>query len=196
MRILISSNERSNLEIENAEYVHLLVGDITAEGSDTVIERKTINDLATSCSSPHMWEQLKNMRANYKRSVVAIVGYLEELNYKNKLKIPHIYKSIAIMAKMGITVLWIKNDKMLSSLAVAILTDSGERDPNVPIKRVEKDKKLSVICSIPGIGQKKGMELLKTFGNINKIANASMEELKKVKGISDDLANKIHNALN
>ena len=38
--------------------------------------------------------------------------------------------------------------------------------------------------------------LLKKFGSIKKIANAEIEELTKVKGINDELAQKIKDELN
>ena len=52
----------------------------------------------------------------------------------------------------------------------------------------EKEATKSELDSIPGIGEKKKQDLLKTFGSIEGIKKASIEELTKIKGINADLA--------
>lgn len=47
------------------------------------------------------------------------------------------------------------------------------------------------LYAIPGIGPLKRKDLLSTFGNIGAIRNASKEELMKVNGINEELANAI-----
>ncbi len=49
----------------------------------------------------------------------------------------------------------------------------------------------SVLDEIEGIGEKKKQALLKEFGTVEKIKNATIEELTKVKGINRELAEKI-----
>ena len=46
-----------------------------------------------------------------------------------------------------------------------------------------------------GIGEKKKQELLKRFGSLEKIKNASIEDICKLKGINEDLAKKIKEEL-
>ncbi|MBQ8229564.1 MAG: excinuclease ABC subunit UvrC [Clostridia bacterium] len=50
----------------------------------------------------------------------------------------------------------------------------------------------SVLTEIDGIGAKKRMALMDTFGTIDKIMSASVEELGKVNGIGEELAKKIY----
>ncbi len=50
----------------------------------------------------------------------------------------------------------------------------------------------SVLQEIEGIGKKKRMALLDTFGTIDKIMSASVEELQTVEGIGEELAKKIY----
>ena len=47
-----------------------------------------------------------------------------------------------------------------------------------------KTIKTSVLTKIPGIGDAKAKKLLKAFGGVGKIKNASVEEMKAVSGIS------------
>ncbi len=55
----------------------------------------------------------------------------------------------------------------------------------------EKDTSKSMLDRIPGIGKKRKQELLKKFGSIEGIKEASLEEIEKIKGINADLARNI-----
>lgn len=63
--------------------------------------------------------------------------------------------------------------------------------------RQQRDKKRhkSLLETIPGIGAKRRRELLRYFGGIQGINRASLEELAKVSGISQSLAERIFAAL-
>ena len=53
----------------------------------------------------------------------------------------------------------------------------------------------SKLDEIEGIGEVKKKELLKKFGSVDKIKNATMEELMQTKGITKSLAEKLKNEL-
>ena len=53
----------------------------------------------------------------------------------------------------------------------------------------------SVLDEIEGIGEKKKQALLQEFGTVEKIKNATVEELTKIKGINLQLASEILNKL-
>ena len=57
----------------------------------------------------------------------------------------------------------------------------------------DKDVTKSELDDIKGIGEAKKKALLKHFGSVEKIKNASIEELIEVKGINKELAEKIKN---
>ncbi len=59
----------------------------------------------------------------------------------------------------------------------------------------EKKIKVSELDGIPGIGEQKKIELLKYFGSIEKLKGASIEEIKRVKGIGEKLAQLIYEKL-
>lgn len=63
------------------------------------------------------------------------------------------------------------------------------------IRRRDKKRQTSLLESIAGIGAKRRRELLRYFGGIQAITRASLEELSKVPGISQSLAQKIFSAL-
>jgi excinuclease ABC subunit C len=53
----------------------------------------------------------------------------------------------------------------------------------------------SKIEDIPGVGPKKRAKLLQRFGGVKGVAQASVQDLLAVEGISEDLAEAIYKAL-
>ncbi len=64
-----------------------------------------------------------------------------------------------------------------------------------PCARRAKNREGSAIDDIEEIGPKKRGELLRTFGSVRGIAAASVEDIKRVPGISGELAERIYGAL-
>lgn len=58
-----------------------------------------------------------------------------------------------------------------------------------------KKQRSSILEDIPGIGAKRRRELLRQFGGLHALKNASAEDLAKVPGISKRLAEQIYFAL-
>lgn len=58
-----------------------------------------------------------------------------------------------------------------------------------------KKSRSSVLEQIEGVGAKRRMELLRYFGGIQELRSATVDEIAKVKGISQTLARKIFDAL-
>jgi len=61
--------------------------------------------------------------------------------------------------------------------------------------RRKKEKFVSRLDQIPGIGPSRKKELLKKFGSLSGVKNASISEMIEISGITQDLAAKIHAAL-
>ncbi|MGL4234405.1 MAG: excinuclease ABC subunit UvrC [Casimicrobium sp.] len=61
--------------------------------------------------------------------------------------------------------------------------------------RRAKSREVSALDEIEGIGPRKKSALLKQFGSVRGIASASVEDIKRVAGISDELAERIYGAL-
>ena len=71
-------------------------------------------------------------------------------------------------------------------------------DTAISYHRKLRDEALtsSELDEITGIGDAKKKELLKAFGSVEKIRNADINDLVKVKGISKDIAERIKSSLN
>lgn len=83
----------------------------------------------------------------------------------------------------------------LSENAMNLLTQFQDtvHDTAIEYHRKLRDKEMtrSKLDDIEGVGEKKRTLLLKTFGSIDKIKNADIHELTKIKGINEDLARRI-----
>jgi len=88
-----------------------------------------------------------------------------------------------------------RNEIPLSEGLMNFVTLFQDEVHNVAIeyhrKLREKAISKSALDEIQGIGNVKKQELLKTFGSIENIKNAKIEELTKIKGINNYLAQKI-----
>jgi excinuclease ABC subunit C len=62
-------------------------------------------------------------------------------------------------------------------------------------KRSNARTKASQLEDIPGVGPKKRAQLLQYFGGVKGVAQASVEDLLQVHGISKSLAAEIYRAL-
>jgi excinuclease ABC subunit C len=61
--------------------------------------------------------------------------------------------------------------------------------------RRDKQRRTSALESIPGVGAKRRRELLRHFGSAGAVENASAEELRKIPGISANIAQTIYDHL-
>ncbi|MEG3224687.1 MAG: excinuclease ABC subunit C [Methanobacteriales archaeon Met13] len=58
-----------------------------------------------------------------------------------------------------------------------------------------KDIEQSLLDEIPGVGPKRKRNILNHFGSLEKVKSARVDEIAKIRGISKNLARKIHNYL-
>lgn len=83
----------------------------------------------------------------------------------------------------------------LSENAMNLLTQFQDtvHDTAIEYHRKLRDREMtrSQLDDIEGVGEKKRTLLLKTFGSIEKIKEADIYELTKIKGINEDLARRI-----
>ena len=90
-----------------------------------------------------------------------------------------------------------RNELEISQNLMNLITNFQDtvHDTAITYHRKIRDKEItkSELDEIEGIGKVKKQKLLKKFGSVEKIKQASIEELAEVKGITKDLALKILN---
>ena len=88
-----------------------------------------------------------------------------------------------------------RNELEISQNLMNLITKFQDtvHDTAITYHRKLRDKEMtkSELDDIEGIGEGKKKALLKRFGSIKKIKEASIEELTSVKGINENLAKKI-----
>ena len=62
-------------------------------------------------------------------------------------------------------------------------------------QRRDKARRTSTLEAIPGVGPKRRRELLRYFGGLQQVQRATVEDLAKVPGISQKMAQDIHSSL-
>lgn len=165
-------------------------GDIAC--GNMIIERKEINDFASSLTSPRLWEQVQKMLENKDYiSTIIISGTEDNLAQRNLKTIPALRGSIAKIIKLRIPVLTVKDDRALSAMSFAIFEQSDDID--IPIKHVKKNDSMSIFRSLPGIGRKNGEILENEYRNICGLVQATEEELQEK--IGEKKGTKVYKAL-
>jgi len=203
-KVIVDSREQNHDVIEGliANGIHVIVkqlavGDYIA--SDRVcIERKTVSDFESSLIDGRLFEQISRMKEYYEFPILLIEGTDEFRLKKNTISgtIAYLYiehKIISIMSSSGSD-----TASIIASIAKRE-QQSHDREPSLKGGArlyTQKQFQESIIGNIPGIGPKLAKSLLKHFGSISSIANASTEELLKVDKIGRKKAELINRTLN
>ena len=154
-------------------------GDIKYE--NIVIERKEINDFCGSVCSDRMFNQIHQMKSNPDySSIIAISGTYDNLWKDNKNKIPHLEGALRQIMAWGIPVMQCSNDVELVDKILKLF--EYDKPTSTPIKRVDKDDKLSLFMALPNVGRTGAKKLFSKWSNMVELCAATMLEIQKVLG--------------
>ncbi len=217
MKLLVDYREKGvahlfeTLDVE-IEYVNLPVGDFFLVNKDygVLVERKTASDFLSSMRTNRLWDQLRRMLTEkvmdirVKRRALLIHGYFSDEVSISGFGWNHIMGALMeIQYRYGIPVFYAEEENALMNFfRILIKRESdGKNDGNfevrwlrIPPKREmsEKEWKIYILSSMPYVGEKLASKLLEKFGSIEKIAKASIADLKKVEGVGDKKAKLIY----
>lgn len=179
---------------------YLQVGDYLLPGN-TIVERKTSSDFISSIFDKRIWIQAKNL-AQYEHPIICIVVgnkwkdlYFRKGNYIHKTWVSVI---ATLASKYNISVLTLEDeeefldflqalDKKLSSEKESVRMDPIARKANSLQERKE-----NCLCAIEGISIKTAKQLLECYGTVINLANETVDNLKKIKGIGPKTAQHIY----
>lgn len=178
-----------NLKMEKLEVADYVVSD------EICIERKTVSDFASSIIDGRLFEQALNMRRTYRKPLIVVEG---ENVYSSTLNPESIRGAlISLAVDYGIPILWSRSPKETALLIGRIAFREQKEMGSKPIVRASKkpvdedELKEYVVASLPGVDAARARKLLKHFGSVLKVFNASREELEAVEGIGKITAEKI-----
>jgi ERCC4-type nuclease len=198
-------NLLNDLNVPNS-IVQLEVGDYII--GEIACERKDTGDYINSLMNGNLSTQLYELSFNYQLSYLLIEGdvasammergirrdiYVSSLVGNSLRKAPEGEKGQIITVNLTTpydTALFIK--KLWEKLE-----EGGSRRPRLGHKPVTSNESLVyIVSSMSGIGEVKARNLIKKFGTIKNLCQASTEELLEVEGIGPKLATQINTVLN
>mgnify|MGYP001352885421 CR=1 FL=1 len=182
----------------NVEMKTLPIGDYIV-APETVVERKSIRDLMSSVFDGRLFDQCSRLKEHFAFPIILVEGNVDEIDdiTDNPLIFYGALSTVAINFK--IPIIPTPNATHTAKLLVSLC--SRKDAPKGPfLKKIKKSsdlqkQQLSVLCSLPGIGEKFAVRMLEKFGTPFKVFTATTIELAKVEGLGEARAKKIKKIL-
>ncbi|WP_230207474.1 ERCC4 domain-containing protein [Candidatus Nitrosocosmicus agrestis] len=217
IRIVVDERERNSRVPELlksmgvfVDYKQLLVGDYIVS-SETIIERKTINDLISSVFDGRLFIQCSDLINHYAKPIIIVEGNLTDLDTRedfqsdsklivDKLRVAY-ETLIKIALDFRIPVLYTNSIFYTAELLVLLTSNQfRSKDSGPLLKKIKKSnpfflQQLYVLTSLPGVGTKVATRLLDKFQSPRNVLNASIAELARIPGIGNIRAEKIRKIL-
>jgi DNA excision repair protein ERCC-4 len=163
----------------------LNVGDYDV-GAGVVVERKSVADLHGSLGSGRLWTQLYRLRGAAHHPYLLVEGVLDA----GAIGAHGVRGALLAVMDSGVAVIQTRSIED-SALWLARLAARAQRQrpargvtfplPRVPIAPDEAAE--MALAAIPGISSRLSRRLLRHFGSVAAIANASAQDLAAVDGI-------------
>ena len=205
LRIIIDERERKSgipkllKDIGvNVEIKTLPIGDYIVS-HETVIERKSINDLISSIFDGRLFDQCNRLKEHFQFPIILLEGNVDEIESitENPLVFYGALSTIAVDYK--IPIIPTPNASHTAKLLVS-LSSRKESIKGPLLKKIKKSndvqkQQLSVLCSLPGVGEKIAIRMLEKFESPLKVLSASTKDLAKIPGLGESRAKKIKKML-
>jgi len=176
----------------------LPVGDYIV-APETVVERKTVSDFISSVFDGRLFDQCNRLKEHYQFPILLIEGNIDEIEKltENPFVFYGAISSIAIDFK--IPVIPTPNASHTSKLLISMCSRKDVTSGPF-IKKIRKSnnlqkQQLSVLCSLPGVGEKTAMRMLEKFGTPLEVLSSSVTELSKISGLGKVRAKNIKKIL-
>jgi DNA excision repair protein ERCC-4 len=182
----------------NIEIKTLAIGDYIV-APETVIERKSIKDLVSSIFDGRLFDQCDRLKENFQNPIILMEGNLDEIDEitENPLVFYGAVSSIVMDFKIPVipTPSASHTAKMLISMSHRKDSSKGPFLKKIRKSNDIKKQQLSVLCSLPGVGEKIAVRMLEKFGTPLRVLSASSTDLSKIGGLGDLRAKKIKKML-
>jgi DNA excision repair protein ERCC-4 len=221
VRIVVDERERnSNIPelLKNAgaviDFTQLKVGDYVVS-SETAVERKTVRDLISSIYDGRLFLQCSDLIKHYQKPLLVVQGNIAELaeapedveDTDTKLhaeRMPLAYDAlITVATEFRIPIIHTPSAEQTAQLLVTLVNRSlREGKATGPLlRKIKKEnpiyiQQLSVLGSLPGVGEKLAARMLKKFHTPIRALNASAAELATIPGFGLARAERVRKILN
>ena len=176
----------------------LKVGDIVVDDS-LCIEHKTPQDFITSVFDKRLFTQIDAMKDNYPHSYIFVSGTLTDVLDAAEMidRYNSIMAAVCSCFVRGCPIIFCDNLINIAEVVKVLgekISDGKTRERPIQKTRMV-DLRLQFICSLPNINENRGKALLKRFGSVKGVMNASEKELKEVHKIGEKTARGIREVL-
>lgn len=197
----------------SVDIAQLQVGDYVVSPEE-VVERKTVRDLISSIYDGRLYIQCSQLVKHYQKPVIVVQGNIADLaeipaevdvDRATRLadRVSLAYEAIAaIIMEFRIPVVHTPSaeytTQLLLTLAKRSLKEGKATGPL--LRKIKKEnpvyvQQLSVLSSIPGIGDKLAVRLLQKFHTPTRALNASAAELATISGFGLARAERVRRIL-
>jgi DNA excision repair protein ERCC-4 len=201
LRIIIDERERKSGIPKllkaigvNVELKTLPIGDYIVS-HETVVERKSINDFMSSIFDGRLFDQCNRLKENFKFPIILLEGNVDEIESitENPLIFYGALSTVAV--DFQIPIIPTPNASHTAKLLIS-LSSRKDSIKGPLLKKIKKSnntqkQQLSVLCSLPGVGEKIAIRMLEKFGSPLKVLSASTKDLAKIAGLGESRAKKI-----
>ena len=182
----------------DVEIKTLPVGDYIVS-HETIVERKSINDLMSSIFDGRLFDQCKRLKEHFQFPIILVEGNVDEIESisDNPLVFYGALSTVAVDFKIPIipTPSASHTAKLLVSLASRKDASKGPLLKKIKKSNDIQKQQLLVLSSLPGVGEKTAIRMLKKFGTPLKVLSASTIDLAKIPGLGESRAKKIKKML-
>ena len=221
VRIVVDERERSsNIPelLKNAgaviDFTQLKVGDYVVS-SETAVERKTVRDLISSIYDGRLFVQCSDLVKYYQKPLLVVQGNIAELAETSedmedpddiKLhaeRMPLAYDAlITVATEFRIPTIHTPSAEQTAQLLVTLVNRSlREGKATGPLlRKIKKEnpiyiQQLSVLASLPGVGEKLAARMLNKFHTPIRALNTSAAELATIPGFGLTRAERVRKVL-
>ena len=172
----------------------MAVGDYQVS-DEVVIERKTANDFVSSIIDKRLFKQARELTEEFKKPIIILEG--DDI-YNGMIHPNAIRGTIAALAiDFRISIIPTRNAQDTAAMIkrIAVREQNGKKIPisirtdKKPVTQMEQQ--LFIVESLPNIGPVNAKNLLKHFGSVSEVFNASESDLQEVEGIGKKTAKEI-----
>jgi DNA excision repair protein ERCC-4 len=222
VRIVVDERERSSnipVLLKNAgaviDFTQLKVGDYIVS-SETAVERKTVRDLISSIYDGRLFVQCSDLVKYYQKPLLVVQGNIAELGeISEDMEDPDDIKLhtermslaydalITVATEFRIPIIHTPSAEQTAQLLVTLVNRSlQEAKATGPLlRKIKKEnpiqiQQLSVLASLPGVGEKLAARMLKKFHTPIRALNASAAELATIPGFGLTRAERVRKVLN
>ncbi len=180
------------------ETMNLPVGDYIV-APETVVERKSVSDFISSVFDGRLFDQCNRLKEHFEHPTMIIEGNVDEIDQITENPLIFYGAMSSVVLDFKIPVIPTPNASHTAKLLISMCARQGSvKGPF--LKKIKKSndlqqQQLSILCSLPGVGEKLASRMLEKFGTPNNSLNASSTELSKIDGMGLSRAQKIRKIL-